>query len=91
MKVRAHVIFIGRVQGVFFRANCMKEAKNLGLSGFVRNLPNGDVEAVFEGEKELVEKAIEWNKTLQPSAIVKDARIEWGDASDDFDGFSIRY
>ncbi len=60
------------------------------MSGYVRNLANGDVEAVFEGEKELVEKAIEWNKTMQPYAIVKDARIVWGEPTGEFEGFSRR-
>ncbi|MCD6383946.1 MAG: acylphosphatase, partial [Thermoplasmata archaeon] len=48
MKVRAHVFFYGRVQGVFFRANCQRKAMELGVSGWVRNLPDGSVEAVME-------------------------------------------
>lgn len=90
MIVRARVIFKGRVQGVFFRANCEKEASRLGLSGFVRNLSNGEVEAIFEGNKETIEEAIEWNKTSQPHAVVRDAEIEWGKATGEFRGFLRR-
>lgn len=90
MKVRARVIFKGRVQGVFFRANCEANAKELGLSGYVRNLPDGDVEAVFEGEREFVEEAIEWNKTSQPRAVVKGMKVDWGEPTGEFAGFSRR-
>lgn len=62
----------------------------MGLSGYVRNLANGDVEAIFEGEKGLVEEAIEWNRTSQPSAIVMDAKIEWSDATGEFEEFVRR-
>ena len=90
MDVRAKVTFKGRVQGVFFRANCEEKARDLGLSGYVRNLVNGDVEAVFEGERGLVEEAIEWNKASQPYAVVRDASVEWGKATGEFSGFSRR-
>jgi acylphosphatase len=90
VKVRATVIFRGRVQGVFFRANCEMEAERLGLSGYVRNLANGDVEAIFEGERGLVEEAIEWNKTSQPNAVVRDTEIEWSEATGEFEEFARR-
>ena len=90
MKVRARAVFRGRVQGVFFRANCEEEAARLGLSGYVRNLPDGGVEAVFEGEKEVIERAIEWNRTSQPYARVSDVKVEWGEATGESDGFSRR-
>ena len=50
MNKRFHVFISGRVQGVFFRANTWKQARSLGLTGWVRNLPDGRVESVFEGE-----------------------------------------
>ena len=56
-KVRLHVVIEGRVQGVFFRANTREEAISLGLNGWVRNCLDGRVEAVFEGEKDKVEKS----------------------------------
>lgn len=58
MKARAHVYVSGRVQGVFFRAETANLAHNLGLTGWVRNLSDGRVEALFEGEKEKVEEAV---------------------------------
>jgi len=88
--VRAKVTFKGRVQGVFFRANCEERARMLGLSGYVRNLGNGDVEAIFEGERKIVEEAIEWNEREQPYADVREAVVEWDEATGEFDGFSRR-
>ncbi len=55
---RAHVYVSGRVQGVFFRAFVSEKAMELGLTGWVKNIPDGRVEAVFEGEKEKVEQVI---------------------------------
>jgi acylphosphatase len=60
----------GRVQGVFFRAACAERARILGLSGWVRNLPDGGVEAAFEGPWEAVESAIEWCRRGTPAAVV---------------------
>jgi acylphosphatase len=59
-KRRAHVWITGRVQGVFFRAYTQDAAQQLGVAGWVRNLPDGRVEAVFEGDADKVEKMIAW-------------------------------
>ena len=90
MQVRATVVFHGRVQGVYFRANCEEKAESLALQGYVRNLPGGSVEAVFEGERELIEECIEWNRSSQPAARVTSADIVWGPATGEFRGFEIR-
>ena len=74
---RAHVIFNGRVQGVFFRANTKKEAEKLGLKGWVRNLPASQVEMIAEGEKKKVDQLIEWCSNEQPIARVTSRKIEW--------------
>jgi acylphosphatase len=58
--VRRHVFVSGRVQGVYFRTSCRDRAAALGLSGWVRNLPDGRVEAVFEGDLSAVEAAVAW-------------------------------
>ena len=57
-KSRAHLVIKGRVQGVFYRASTQETAINLGLKGWVRNLPDGNVEAVFEGAAEKVKEAV---------------------------------
>ncbi len=77
MVERAHVIFSGHVQGVFFRAFVKDNAEMLGVKGWVRNLLNGDVEAVFEGEYKKIMELIEICKTRHPEAIVTQVKITW--------------
>jgi acylphosphatase len=89
MKVRAHVFFGGLVQGVFFRANTQRCAESLGLTGWVRNISDGRVEAVFEGEEEAVKKTIEWCSTRQPHARVSSTSVDMSDATGEFETFSI--
>ncbi len=60
MNKRRHVIIAGRVQGVGFRANTKKTAALLGLTGWVKNMPNGEVEAVFEGDEPSVKAMLDW-------------------------------
>lgn len=90
-EARARVIFRGRVQGVFFRANAESRARELGLAGWVKNLPDGTVESVFEGPRKAIEEAIEWCKTSQPHARVTDADIDWEDYKGEFSSFEVRY
>ena len=61
-KVRAHIFVSGRVQGVFFREKARQKAQSLGVNGWIQNLADGRVEAVFEGEGEKVEKMVKWSK-----------------------------
>ena len=89
VKIRARVLFDGLVQGVFFRANTKRCADALGLTGYVRNTYDGRVEAVFEGEEKSVKDAIEWCCTKQPHAKVKSKQIEFSQATDEFEMFSI--
>ena len=67
---RVRVTVFGRVQGVFFRAECERIARSLGLSGYVRNLPDGRVEAAFEGLDADVEAAVDWCRHGPPLAVV---------------------
>jgi acylphosphatase len=60
----------GRVQGVFFRDDCRQEAVGAGVDGWVRNRPDGRVEAVFEGEPAAVDRLVAWCRTGPPSALV---------------------
>jgi acylphosphatase len=91
MKIRCHVFVSGRVQGVFFRQNTLERAKALGLKGWVRNTEDGKVEAVFEGEREKIEKILEWMRRGPPFARVDGLKIEWEDFKGEFDDFEIRY
>ena len=90
-KVRARVIVEGRVQGVFFRAETQKTARRYNLSGWVRNLSDGRVEALFEGEEENVEKMTLWCHEGPPYAAVRDVRIVREEYTGEFDRFSVTY
>ena len=89
MKARAHVYVNGRVQGVFFRAETANLAHRLGLAGWVRNMPDGRVEALFEGEKENVEKAVEFCRRGPPGAHVGNLDVEWEEWRGEFRGFQV--
>lgn len=75
-KVRAHVIISGRVQGVFFRMETMQAAQRFGVFGWVRNLRDGTVEAVFEGKKSQVDRILDWCIQGPPNAHVTDVKKE---------------
>ncbi|HPW45287.1 MAG TPA: acylphosphatase [bacterium] len=81
----------GRVQGVFYRANTEKEAKALGLTGFVRNLPDGGVEITAEGKKESLEKLARWCQKGPPAAKVDKFDLSWEEPAGEFSAFQIRY
>lgn len=78
------------MQGVYFRAHCQDKARALGLDGYVRNREDGSVEAVFEGERHLIEECIEWNRRSQPAARVTAVDVEWGSLTGEHRGFEIR-
>jgi len=90
-KVRAHILVSGRVQGVFFRENTQRKAKKLGINGWIKNLSDGKVEAVFEGDKKSVGKIIEWVKNGPILARVESIDIEWQEYFGEFTDFEIRY
>ena len=75
--VRAHVFISGSVQGVFFRMYTQQQARALGLKGWVRNLADGRVEAVFEGPKKQVKEMIKWCWDGSPSSCVKEVVVDW--------------
>lgn len=68
---RVRVVASGRVQGVFYRATCARLARRLGLGGSVRNLPDGRVEAVFEGPESLVDEMVDWSRSGPDLALVE--------------------
>jgi acylphosphatase len=86
-----HVRVAGRVQGVFFRASTQREASALGLSGWVRNLPDGSVEALFVGERTACERALAFVRSGPPGARVERVDVRWEDAPSSAPaGFHIR-
>ncbi|WP_338738012.1 acylphosphatase [Haloplanus salilacus] len=88
-RVRAHVYVSGRVQGVYYRANTRDAARARSIDGWVRNLDDGRVEAVFEGRRADVESMVEWCHTGSPAADVRDVEVEY-ESSDGETGFDIR-
>jgi acylphosphatase len=91
MIVRAHVFVSGRVQGVFFRSETRYKAKKRGVKGWVRNLPDGRVEAIFEGEEKSVKELIEFCKLGPPGARVTNVDVFWEKCTGEFRDFEIRY
>jgi acylphosphatase len=87
--VRAHVLVSGRVQGVFFRDSTARQARSRGVSGSIRNLPDGRVEAFFEGNRDAVESMISWCRSGPRHADVDDVSVEWEPAQDE-SGFRVR-
>jgi acylphosphatase len=77
MRVRAHVFVSGLVQGVNFRWYTVEQARQRGMGGWVRNLGDGRVEAVFEGDRADVESMIEWIRTGPRHARVSDVEVDW--------------
>ncbi len=88
--VQAHAHVSGRVQGVFFRSSTRDKARELGLNGWVRNLPDGRVEAVFEGEESRVREVIDWCHKGPNYASVSDVQVRFDKATGEFNRFEIR-
>jgi acylphosphatase len=88
--VRAHVFVSGSVQGVFFRQETRTRARSLGLSGWVKNLPDGRVEAVFEGQEDVVEQMVNWCRNGPRWAEVVDVEVS-REAPEGLDGFEVRF
>ena len=91
MKTRAHVFVSGRVQGIFFRLETKHKADRYNVKGWVRNLPDSRVEAVFEGEEEAVKALIEFCKRGPPGARVTNVDLRWENYPGEFDAFKVRY
>ena len=91
MKKRFHVYISGYVQGVFFRANTYRQGRTLGVTGWVRNLPDGRVETVFEGEQEAAETMLAWCRTGTAPAHVSHVEYDEEIPTHEFTDFEIRY
>ena len=87
---RAHVRVSGQVQGVFFRDSTRQKAEELGLAGWVRNVPDGQVEALFEGPSEKVEEMVRWCEEGPQRASVDNVDTDFENAEGDLEGFEVR-
>ena len=88
-RARVHLLIEGRVQGVFFRASAQAEASRLGLTGWIRNRPDGAVEVVAEGERKKIDDLIAWCRHGPRGAEVEDVQVEWKGFSGEFETFRI--
>lgn len=88
---RIHVIISGRVQGVFFRAETQRAAMGFNLTGWVRNMQDGRVEAVFEGENDAMDKMLAWCHQGPPAARVESVTITEENYLGEFRNFNIKY
>lgn len=91
MKARAHVYISGRVQGVLFRSSAEEKAFEFGVKGWVRNLRDGRVEAIFEGEKEKVEEMLKWCHKGPSYARVTSVEVKWEEYRGEFSSFGVAY
>jgi acylphosphatase len=85
---RVHIVVRGSVHGVFFRASCVRIARETGVSGWVRNADDGSVEAVFEGEPAAVDELVAWCRSGPPSAVVTSIEVR-EEAPAGEDGFRV--
>jgi acylphosphatase len=88
---RVHLKINGRVQGVYFRASTVEQARRLGVTGWVMNCRDSSVAVIAEGERERLEELIGWCRSGPPGAQVKEIRVEWEDSKDEFQGFFIKH
>ena len=89
MEARARILITGVVQGVFFRREVTDIARRLGILGWVRNLPDGRVEALAEGDKARLDELIRFCHVGPRGAVVRKVEVEWSDYSGEFRGFRI--
>ena len=89
-QVRAVFVVSGHVQGVFFRGSTQEEAMQLGLFGEVRNLPDGSVEVITEGERRAVEDLLAWcRRGGPPAARVAEVEVRWSAPKGEFQTFRV--
>ena len=89
MKTRVHVVISGQVQGVWYRASTKQKAEELGLTGWVKNTVEGNVEAVFEGDESTVNEMIAWCRKGPPLAQVTDVKVTHQRFGGEFAGFTV--
>ncbi|UUN27101.1 acylphosphatase [Streptomyces sp. FIT100] len=87
--VRKRVVVTGLVQGVYYRDTCRRVAREYGVAGWVRNLADGSVEAVFEGEPDGVETLVRWAGQGPPTAVVREVEVR-EEEPEGLEGFEVR-
>jgi acylphosphatase len=87
---RVHLKINGQVQGVYFRASTVEQARRLRVTGWVMNCPDRSVEVVAEGEREQLENLASWCRRGPPGAQVKEVRAEWETSKGEFQSFYIK-
>ena len=90
-KAKAHAIIRGRVHGVFFRMETKRAADDFGVSGWVRNVRDGTVDAIFEGEWDRIEAVLDWCRQGPPHADVTDVNVTWDEYTGEFNGFVVSF
>ena len=90
-RIRRRALVEGHVQGVFFRATTRRQARELGLSGWVRNLPDGRVEVVAEGRPAAVEALLDWARSGPPNARVRQLAVSAEPPTGTTEPFTVRY
>jgi acylphosphatase len=91
MRIQVHVVISGKVQGVWYRASTKKKAEELGLTGWVKNTADGNVEAVFEGDASMVDEMVAWCWIGPPLARVTDVKVTRREANGKFTDFMFLY
>ena len=89
--IRAHVFVSGRVQGIFFRQNTKQKAESHGVTGWVRNLPDGRVEAIFEGEEEDVKALVDFCRKGPRGAVITNVDVTFERFAGEFRNFKVTY
>ena len=87
--IRVEIRIHGRVQGVYFRGSAQRRARQLGLAGYARNLDDGSVEVVAEGEEARIEELIAWCRVGPPAALVAKVDVSRGAATGEFSDFDV--
>ena len=90
-KIRAHIFASGKVQGVWYRESARKKTEKMSITGWIKNLSDGRVEAIFEGSKGNVEKMVNWARKGPIWAKIEALDVVWEDCLGEFEGFEIRY
>lgn len=91
MRKRIIILVSGRVQGVFYRSEAARKANQLNLTGWVKNEPDNSVKILAEGEKEQLEKLIDWAKSGPSLARVDQIDVKWDKDQEEFKDFEIKY